>query len=88
MKSCFGNNRQGRCACNTCMAVRWPLFCTRCGSTSHYAEDCKRMPAGMGKSQQERDFDAMVRADRAVILLAAVSVILALVLFGLLERVP
>lgn len=42
------------------------------------------MPAGMGKSQQERDFDAIVRADRSVIVLAAVSVILALVLFGML----
>ena len=46
------------------------------------------MPAGMGKSQQERDFDAMVRQDRAVVLLAAMAFVLALVLFGMLERVP
>lgn len=48
-------------------------------------KDC---PQRFGKSQQERDFDAMVRQDRAAVLLGAAFFVLALVLFGLLERVP
>jgi len=44
MKTCCnGNCNQGR-TCPERKAVRWPMLCTRCGSTSHYAEDCKRMP--------------------------------------------
>lgn len=68
--------------------IRFPMLCTRCGSVSHFAEDCKRMPARMGMSQQERDHLAGARADRNVVLLAAAFFVLALVLFGLLERVP
>lgn len=85
MKSCLGNNRQGRCECIACSAIRWPLLCTKCGSTAHLAKDC---PQRFGKSQQERDFDKMVRADRAAVLLGVAFFVLALVLFGLLERVP
>lgn len=67
---------------------RFPLFCTRCGSRTHYAEDCTRIPARIGMSQQERDLVDMVRADRNVVLLAAALFVLALILFGLLERAP
>jgi hypothetical protein len=64
---------------------RFPMVCTRCGQLTHLAKDC---PQRFGKSQQERDFDAMVRQDRAAVLLGAAFFVLALVLFGLLERVP
>ena len=67
------------------MSTRFPMVCTRCGQLTHLAKDC---PQRFGKSQQERDFDAMVRADRSVILLAAAMCVLALVLVGLLDRVP
>jgi hypothetical protein len=62
--------------------IRWPVLCTRCGSLSHFAEDCTRMPAGLGMSQQERDLVAMVRRDRNAVLLAAVVFVLALVVTG------
>lgn len=69
-------------------AVRWPLLCIRCGSISHYVEDCTRMPAHMGMSQQERDLQDQMKAERNVLLLAGLAFVLALLLFGLLERVP
>lgn len=68
--------------------IRWPLFCTRCGSLTHFAEDCTRIPAGLGMSQHERDMLALVRRDRNAVLLAAVAFVLALVLITYLERVP
>lgn len=67
---------------------RFPVFCTRCGSWSHYAEDCKRMPPCMGMSDTERDMMAQRRAEDRVFILAVVVIVLALVLFGLLDRVP
>ncbi len=67
---------------------RFPLFCTRCGSREHYAEDCKRMPTHMGLSQLERDMIRQERQERTVFILAGLSIVLSLVLFGLLERVP
>lgn len=66
--------------------IRWPLFCTRCGSRTHFAEDCK-VPT-LGLSTQESDVQAMARDDRKVVALAGVLVVLALALFDLLERVP
>lgn len=44
-------------------AVRWPLLCTRCGSLSHYAEDCTRIPA-LGLSDAERDMIDLARRGR------------------------
>jgi hypothetical protein len=79
-------HQQGR-NCPT-RAVRWPVLCTRCGSTSHFAEDCTRMPAGMGLAQEERDHLAHARADRNAVLLGVLCFVLALVLIGMLERVP
>lgn len=63
---------------------RFPMVCTRCGQLTHLAKDC---PQRFGKSQQERDFDAMVTRDRTAVLVAWLFFMLALVLFGLLERV-
>ncbi len=82
---CNGDCQQGR----TCPAqsTRWPVFCTRRGSTDHYAEDCTRMPALMGLSQQERDHHSQVRQDRMAFALCVSTIILALLLFGLLEAV-
>lgn len=64
------------------------MLCTRCGSLSHFAEDCTRMPAGLGMSQHERDMLALVRRDRNAVLLAAVALVLALVVISYLEQVP
>lgn len=61
---------------------RFPLFCTRCGSRTHYAEDCTRMPARMGMSQNERDLLDHVRRDRNALLLAGLVFVLALVVTG------
>lgn len=69
-------------------AIRWPVLCTRCGSVTHFAEDCTRMPARMGMSQQERDMLDHVKADRNAVLLGVLCFVLALMLIGLLERVP
>ena len=63
---------------------RFPKFCTRCGSTKHYAEDCS-IPV-LGMSQQERDMMIQRRAEDRVFALGGAAVVLALVLFGLLER--
>lgn len=68
--------------------IRWPVFCTRCGSLSHFAEDCTRMPPGLGMSQHERDMLAMVRRDRNTVLLMATVFVLALVVISYLERAP
>lgn len=68
--------------------IRWPVLCTRCGSLSHFAEDCTRMPAGLGMSQHERDMLAAVRRDRNAVLLAVVAILLALVVVAYLERAP
>ncbi len=60
-----------------------------CTGTCHQGRDCPaRMPSNLGKSQQERDFDKMVRTDRIAMVLLGACLVLALVLFGLLERVP
>lgn len=92
-RCCNGDCQQGR----TCPAaknytwpswIRWPVLCMRCGSLSHFAEDCTRMPAGLGRSQHERDMAAKVRADRNAVLLAALAFVLALVVISYLERVP
>lgn len=88
-RCCSGDCQQGR----TCPAakkawIRWPVLCTRCGSLSHFAEDCTRMPAGLGMSQHERDMLAQVRRDRNAVVLAAVAFVLALVVISYLERVP
>lgn len=65
--------------------TRFPLVCTKCGQLTHLAKDC---PQRFGKSQQERDLDALLRRDTRVIAAAGAVTVLALVLFGLLERVP
>lgn len=63
MKQCCGGNcNQGR-ACPAFKAVRWPVLCTRCGSTTHYAEDCTRMPA-LGMCDAERDMLDIARRGR------------------------
>jgi len=63
-------------------SVRFPLFCTRCSGRDHYVEDCKRMPASMGLSQQERDLVAQNRAGRNAFLMAGLVIVLALVVSG------
>lgn len=68
--------------------IRWPVLCTRCGSLTHFAEDCTRMPAGMGKSEYERHRIAMDRAERAAGLLLAVVFVLGLIIITYLERAP
>jgi len=78
---CNGACRQGR-DCPRRL-IRWPLFCTRCGSVTHYAEDCTRMPPRMGMSQQERDMLDHVRADRNAVLLAALVFVLGLMVTGM-----
>ncbi len=45
-------------------AVRWPLLCTRCGSLSHYVEDCTRMPPCMGMTPHEREMVDNARRSR------------------------
>lgn len=67
------------------MTPRFPKVCFRCGGLDHYSEDCTRMPAGLGMSAQERAMVAAVRRDRATILWAAASMVLALVLSSWLE---
>ncbi len=47
-----------------------------------------RMPVNMGKSQQEREFDKMVRTDRAALVLLGACLVLTCLLVGLLDRVP
>lgn len=69
-------------------AIRWPVLCTRCGSLTHFVEDCTRMPATMGMSQHERDMLKQVREERKAVLLGALCFVLSLMLIGLLERVP
>lgn len=69
------------------MNIRFPKYCGKCQTFDHFAKDCTRVP-NLGKSQAERDFDAMISRDNRVILTAALYVVLALVLFGFLERVP
>lgn len=64
--------------------IRFPMVCTRCGQLTHLAKDC---PTRFGKSQQERDFNAQITRDRTAVLVAWLFFMLALVLFGLLERV-
>lgn len=59
--------------------IRFPKVCTRCGSLSHYAEDCK-VPAA--------DPLAAATHERNALLQAFAVVILALVVIGYLERVP
>ena len=83
VECCTGDCQQGR-ACPA-QSTRWPLLCTRCGSLSHYAEDCTRMPAGMGLSQQERDINRVAIAEGVAIFLACTGVALALILFGFLD---
>ncbi|MES2320158.1 MAG: hypothetical protein V4631_21995 [Pseudomonadota bacterium] len=68
--------------------IRWPVLCTRCGSVTHFVEDCTRMPAGLGMSQHERDMVALVRRDRNAVLLTAAAVVLALAVITYLERAP
>lgn len=63
--------------------IRFPKECTRCGRPGHLPKDCT-----LGMSQAERDMLRHVRADRNAVLLAVLCLILALVLFGQLERVP
>lgn len=63
--------------------IRFPKECLRCGRRGHLPKDCP-----LGKSQQERDFDAMVRGQRNALVLCGLSIALTLMLFGLLERVP
>lgn len=46
-------------------AIRWPLMCTRCGSLTHYVEDC-RMPSAM--CEFERDMIESTRKERNCIL--------------------
>ena len=81
-RCCSGDCQQGR-ACPAAKRIRWPVLCTRCGSLSHFAEDCTRMPPRMGMSQQERDLLDHVRADRNAVLLAALVFVLALVVVGM-----
>lgn len=78
-KCCGGNCNQGR-ACPAFKAVRWPLFCTRCGSTTHYAEDCTRIPA-LGLCDFERDMLDNARRERNIIL--AIIVVFMLGYLGL-----
>lgn len=90
---CNGDCNQGRACPVSTQAkrprwIRWPVLCTRCGSLSHFAEDCTRMPAGLGMSQHERDLVAMVRRDRRAVLLLAAVLVLAMMIFDILERAP
>lgn len=64
------------------MPIRFPKYCTRCSQSGHYAEDCKRMPAGMGMCQEERDMMRKVAYDRSAILWAAAAVVVALMIEG------
>jgi hypothetical protein len=80
-RCCTGDCQQGR-TCPARRSIRWPVLCTRCGSLSHFAEDCTRMPARMGVSQQERDLLDQVRRDRNAVILAALVFVLALVVTG------
>lgn len=61
--------------------IRFPKECTRCGRSGHLPKDCT-----IGMSQQERDMVDHARADRNAVLLGALFFVLALVLFGMLER--
>jgi hypothetical protein len=63
--------------------IRFPKECTRCGRPGHLPKDCT-----LGMSQFERDMLKQVREERKAVVLAALFFVLALVLFGLLERVP
>lgn len=47
--------------------------------------DDTRMPADLGLSQQERDFNAMIRRDRIAVISTSAVFILSLILFGLVE---
>lgn len=67
------------------MAIRFPKVCLRCGALGHYSEDCTRMPDGLGCSPYERAMMAAVRRDRATILWAAASVVVALMITGWLQ---
>jgi hypothetical protein len=67
------------------------LWLTKSANLSVVVQDrasVVRMPSNIGKSQQERDFEKMVRADRAALVLLGACLALTCVLFGLLERVP
>jgi len=70
------------------MTPRFPTLCTRCGSLSHFAEDCTRMPAGMGLSQQERDINRVAIAEGVAIALAFAALAIGVVLIGFLEQAP
>ena len=62
-------------------SIRWPLFCTRCGSRSHYAEDCKVPTLGM--CEVERDMVDQVRRERNVVLALVALFIVSTVLFAM-----
>ena len=59
--------------------IRFPKICTRCGSLSHYAEDCK-IPT-MGMCDAERDMVDAVRRDRNCVI--AIIVVLMVCYFSL-----
>lgn len=66
--------------------IRWPLFCTRCGSRDHFAEDCKLPTLGM--CQIEREMKAISKAERRAVLLMLAVVVIGLSVIGFLERAP
>lgn len=43
--------------------IRWPVLCTRCGSRTHFVEDCTRIPT-MGLSDFEREMAECARRER------------------------
>ena len=65
--------------------IRWPLFCTRCGSRTHYAEDCK-VPT-MGMCAAEREMVEAARRDRNCVL-AIIAVLMTGYFFLILIGVP
>lgn len=86
-RCCTGNCQQGR-TCPARRLIRWPMLCTRCGSVDHFVEDCKRMPAYMGLSGQERAVICETRESRRAAMLLLVVFSAALMLFDVLERLP
>lgn len=75
---CNGNCNQGR-DCPARKSIRWPLFCTRCGSLSHYAEECKVPAADQLHASTH---------ERAALLQAFVVIVVALIIISYLEGVP
>lgn len=62
---------------------RFPKYCLKCQTSDHWGKDCDRLPANLGKSDYERDYELAMRYDACAILLAAGGFVLCLVIFAI-----